>query len=87
MNCTGLGAKALFGDAQLEPIRGQLSVLAPQPAVDYIILHENRYMFPRSDGIVLGGTFQYGNGDTTVDTATIRTIVGDHAAFFASMRR
>ena len=60
MNCTGLGAKGLFGDDQLEPVRGQLSVLAPQPAVDYTILHGNRSMFPRSDGTVLGGTFQHG---------------------------
>ena len=86
MNCTGLGAKALVSDTELEPIRGQLSVLAPQPAIDYITLHENRYMFPRSDGIVLGGTFQYGNGDVTVDPATVRTMVADHAAFFGSMR-
>ncbi|HTW82485.1 MAG TPA: FAD-dependent oxidoreductase [Candidatus Sulfotelmatobacter sp.] len=87
MNCTGLGAKALTGDSQLEPIRGQLSVLAPQPAVDYITLHENRYMFPRSDGIVLGGTFQHGDADLTVDPVIEKTIVADHAAFFAAMTR
>ena len=26
-NCTGLGAKALFSDAELTPIRGQLTIL------------------------------------------------------------
>ena len=85
MNCTGLGAKALFADDQLEPIRGQLSVLAPQPSIDYLTLHGGRYMFPRSDGIVLGGTFQHGNANLEPDEATIRTIVADHATFFASM--
>jgi D-amino-acid oxidase len=87
MNCTGLGAKALFNDDQLEPVRGQLSVLAPQPAVDYMVLHGNRYMFPCSDGIVLGGTFQHGATSLEPDDATVRTVVADHAAFFQSMRR
>ncbi|HEX3551370.1 MAG TPA: FAD-dependent oxidoreductase [Candidatus Elarobacter sp.] len=87
MNCTGLGAKSLANDAQLEPVRGQLSVLAPQPAVDYITLHGGRYMFPRSDGIVLGGTFEHGNANLTVDEATVRRIVADHAAFFGGMSR
>jgi glycine/D-amino acid oxidase-like deaminating enzyme len=86
MNCTGLGAKAFTGDAQLEPIRGQLSVLAPQPAIDYVTLHGSRYMFPRSDGIVLGGTFQFGDADLAPDDATVRRVVADHAAFFAAMR-
>jgi D-amino-acid oxidase len=87
MNCTGLGAKPLFGDEQLEPVRGQLSVLAPQPGVDYATLHGGRYMFPRSDGIVLGGTFQHGATSLDPDDATVRTIVADHAAFFTAMRR
>jgi len=86
MNCTGLGSKALFGDAELEPVRGQLSVLAPQPAVDYMVLHANRYMFPRTDGIVLGGTFQHGNANLAPDDGTIKQVVADHAAFFAAMR-
>ena len=85
MNCTGLGAKELTGDTQLEPIRGQLSVLAPQPAIDYITLHGGHYMFPRSDGIVLGGTFQHGNADLQPSVATQAEVVADHAAFFSHM--
>src|SRR3546814_1651143 len=30
-NCTGLGARALFGDTELQPVRGQLAILLPQP--------------------------------------------------------
>lgn len=86
MNCTGLGAKELTGDTQLEPIRGQLSVLAPQAAIDYITLHGGHYMFPRTDGIVLGGTFQHGNADMQPNVATEAEIVADHAAFFSHMR-
>ncbi len=34
-NCTGLGAKALFGDDELTPVQGQLVYLPPDPGVDY----------------------------------------------------
>lgn len=85
LNCTGLGARELTDDGELVPIRGQLSVLVPQPAIDYITLHGSRYMFPRSDGIVLGGTFQHGNANLQPDAATEEKIVSDHAAFFAQM--
>jgi glycine/D-amino acid oxidase-like deaminating enzyme len=34
VNCTGLGAKALFKDDELMPIKGQLTFLLPQPEVD-----------------------------------------------------
>lgn len=56
-NCTGLGARALFGDQKLYPVRGQLAVLLPQPEVDYCYLGGDAYMFPRRDGIILGGTW------------------------------
>ncbi len=56
-NCTGLGARDLFGDKELEPLRGQLAVLLPQPEIDYALLGPgNLYMFSRSDGLILGGT-------------------------------
>jgi D-amino-acid oxidase len=38
-NCTGLGARALFNDAELTPVRGQLTVLLPQPEVTYSTLY------------------------------------------------
>lgn len=57
-NCTGLGARALFCDQKLSPVRGQLEVLLPQPEIDYCYLSSG-YMFPRRDGIVLGGTWDH----------------------------
>lgn len=56
-NCTGLGAKSLFDDQILTPVRGQLEVLVPQPEVDYCYLADAGHMFPRRDGIILGGTW------------------------------
>jgi glycine/D-amino acid oxidase-like deaminating enzyme len=57
-NCTGLGARTLFNDQKLGPVRGQLEILLPQPEIDYCYLSSG-YMFPRHDGIVLGGTFDH----------------------------
>jgi D-amino-acid oxidase len=57
VNCTGLGAKALFGDDELIPVKGQLSFLPPQP--DYLVMSDQfLYMYPRHDGILLGGTYE-----------------------------
>jgi D-amino-acid oxidase len=83
-NCTGLGSRALFDDPVLEPIRGQLSILEPQPAVNYVYLTAgNLYMFPRDDGIVLGGTFERGNWSTSVDLVAQARIIAAHKALFA----
>ena len=62
VNCTGLGAKALFGDEDLIPVKGQLTVLVPQPEVTYMFPN----MLPRSDGIVLSGGMRL-RGDWTLD--------------------
>ena len=57
-NCTGLGSRDLFGDQELEPRRGQLAILEPQPNIRYAVLGQFGYMFPRADGILLGGTLR-----------------------------
>ena len=61
INSSGLGARELFDDKEMHPYKGQLTLLTPQPDVDYetagglastsgyagVSLH----MSPRSDGI------------------------------------
>lgn len=86
-NCTGLGAKALVGDDELTPVRGQLTILLPQPEVQYAILAGDLYMFPRSDGIVLGGTHDEGEWSLEPDLARKQQILEGHRAFFESFRR
>ena len=86
VNCTGLGAKALFGDLELVPIRGQLTFLLPQPDVDYIVIRDNFYMFPRADGVLLGGTFDRGNWSLEVDDEVRRRILAGHRALFEGLR-
>jgi D-amino-acid oxidase len=85
-NCTGLGAKALFGDEELTPIRGQLTVLLPQPEVTYATLYENTYMFSRRDGVVLGGTHEMGDWNLQPDMATKAAILAKQAQLFDGMR-
>lgn len=86
VNCTGLGAAGLFGDEQLMPVKGQLTILFPQPEVDYIAIQRGLYMFPRSDGILLGGTFERGDASLDVDAEAERRIVEGHQRLFAGMR-
>jgi glycine/D-amino acid oxidase-like deaminating enzyme len=74
-NCTGLGARALFGDTELVPARGQLVHLEPQPEADYNILADRAYVFPRSDAIVCGGTFDRGDWSLEPDPETTERIL------------
>ena len=85
-NCTGLGAKALFGDEELTPIRGQLTFLVPQPEVTYATLYENTYMFSRRDGVALGGTHEMGDWNLEPDLATKAAILAKQAKLFDGMR-
>lgn len=86
-NCTGLGAKALFNDAELTPVKGQLTFLLPQPEVEYSVIYSGLYMFSRHDGIVLGGTHDEGNWSLDVDNQVRDEIVAKQKEFFESMRR
>ncbi len=82
VNCTGLGAKALFGDEELVPIKGQLTMLVPQPDVTYIVAG----MMPRSDGIALGSTNERDVWTLEVDEDAQRRVIEEHKQIFDSMR-
>jgi glycine/D-amino acid oxidase-like deaminating enzyme len=87
MNCTGLGAKTLFDDAELTPVKGQLTVLLPQPEIDYIVLADDLYMMPRADGILLGGTHERGEWSLDVNKDAMDRVVRGHQQFYQTMRR
>ena len=87
-NCTGLGAGKLFGDTEIIPIRGQLTFLLPQPEVQYMTVGPgDGYMFPRHDGILLGGTHERDDWNLEPDQATIDRVLREHAELFAKVRR
>ncbi len=85
-NCTGLGSRELFGDTVLQPARGQLAILLPQPEVRYAYMGTAGYMFPRADGIVLGGTFELDEWDATPDPKAIAQILASHKRFYDGFR-
>lgn len=76
-NCSGLGARSLFGDEKLFPVRGQLEVLLPQPEIDYGYIGPG-HMFPRSDGIFLGGTFDRDDWSLEVNPEHSSYILNTH---------
>jgi glycine/D-amino acid oxidase-like deaminating enzyme len=84
-NCTGLGARALFGDQKLSPVRGQLEVLLPQPEVDYCYLSSG-YMFPRRDGIILGGTWDRDDWSLTPKAKHTTRILEEHAEIMKGLK-
>jgi len=85
-NCTGLGAKALFDDEELTPIKGQLTILLPQPEVQYAMIFGDQYMFPRSDGVLLGGTHERGEWSLEPNLERKRELLAAHQAFFGAFR-
>jgi glycine/D-amino acid oxidase-like deaminating enzyme len=85
VNCTGLGARTLFSDSELIPIKGQLTYLLPQPEVNYVVLADELYMFPRRDGIVLGGTHVRGDWSLEPDLVAKNRILAGHAKLFSPL--
>jgi hypothetical protein len=81
VSCLGLGAGAVFGDAAVLPIRGQLIHLRPQ-ALSYLLDHPAGYMVPRADALVLGGTFEEGISEARTEPAACARILDDNRRFF-----
>jgi D-amino-acid oxidase len=93
VNCTGLGSATLFGDTELVPIKGQLTLIPPQPEVNYRAngrlpnAEAAASMNPRSDGIVLGNLQDRGNASLTPDPDVIERNVRAAIDFFAAVRQ
>ena len=70
VNATGYGARALFNDSSLTPVRGQLARLIPQPEVNYGLYYKGVSFVPRRDGLVfqsVGEDDYYGFNDATAE--------------------
>jgi D-amino-acid oxidase len=97
VNCTGLGSRELFGDQELVAMKGQLTVLVPQPEVDYSMTGAGRvngdlpggglHMMPRADGIVLGGTRERDVWTLEPNPDELKRVVDGHHEFFSAMHR
>ena len=98
VNCTGLGARELFNDQELVPVKGQLTVMLPQAEVRYQTNGPNDpaaqqrpggigiHMMARGDGIVLGGTAQRDVWTLEPDEDERKRVVDSHIAMFSAMK-
>jgi D-amino-acid oxidase len=78
IDCAGLGARELVGDASLFAIRGQV-VRVKQVGIERFWLDDYgprglAYIVPRSNDIILGGTAQEGDEQLEPDPATAAAI-------------
>jgi D-amino-acid oxidase len=95
INCTGLGSKDLFGDPGMIPVKGQLLLLRPQPALDYLFSGYDgkrtgedchdwvQYVFPRHDALVVGGTYQETVNNEAAHPETCKTLAKHLKAIFS----
>jgi len=87
INATGYGARSLFDDTSVIPVRGQLARMIPEPAVGYGLLYKGVAFVPRRDGLVfqvIGENDYYGFNDasTTPDRAEAELAVNTIAGLF-----
>ena len=61
--------------------------IVPQPEVNYMTVGPSSvYMFPRQDGILLGGTHERGDFRLEPDPSTVDRVLRENGALFANMR-
>jgi hypothetical protein len=53
INCTGYGARQLWSDESIVPVRGQIAWLIPQEGVHYGLYYKGVNVLGRRDGIVV----------------------------------
>ena len=68
VNCAGLGAREVAKDETVYPIRGQTMLVdAPDIRVGYMDNRTIDHIFPRADGVLLGGVKREGDWNRQLD--------------------
>ena len=76
VNCSGVGARELARDPGVYPLRGQTMLLdAKGVRVGYMDNETIDHIFPRADGVLIGGVKQKGNWNRQLDPATAADIL------------
>jgi hypothetical protein len=90
INCTGYGARALWKDDSLTPVRGQIAWLIPQPDANYGLYYSGVGVLCRRDGIAVqslkGDTEGFGDSSESPDRAEAERVVGVLAELFDRIR-
>jgi len=90
IHATGFGARALFGDRAVIPVRGQTARLIPQPEITYGLRTDTLSVVPRSDGLLvqaLGHGGDFGNDNIAPNRAETEAAVRQLAAIVDGMRK
>jgi len=96
INCTGYGARALWKDESVIPVRGQIAWLIPQPEVNYGFYYQSLNVLGRRDGIVVQASEQgeasgwrddNENPDRGEAERAVQTLVGMYAKMGAAKGR
>jgi D-amino-acid oxidase len=90
INCTGYGARSLWKDDSIVPVRGQIAWLPPQPEVNYGLYYRDVSTVSRSDGIVVqsiagGDLGGYKDDNETVSREEADQAVGVIEALYSRM--
>lgn len=86
VNCAGLASKQLFPDDKLTAVRGQVMRVRAPWVKHYINFNGQNYIIPNFDTVVLGGTTQRGNFDTTVSEEDTHHILEGCCKLVPSLR-
>ncbi|XP_054651529.1 D-aspartate oxidase [Dunckerocampus dactyliophorus] len=88
VNCSGLGSRAVAGDGQVYPIRGQV-LRAEAPWLEHFIRDSdgNTYIYPGAQYVTLGGTRQVGDERLQVDRRDSESILERCTLLEPSLRR
>ena len=88
INCTGYGARELFADNSIIPVRGQLARMVPQPGVHYALLYRSTLFLARRDEFVFQhftGEYQgFNDQSTEPDRMEAERAVNSIAQLFAA---
>ncbi len=70
VHCTGVGARTVAADSSVYPLRGQvIKIAASHIQQGYMDDDHFTYLFPRNDGVILGGISQPNNWSLDPDPA------------------
>src|SRR5262249_36303180 len=91
INCPGYGARALWKDESITPVRGQIAWLIPQEDVHYAFYYHGVGVVARRDGVVVqlleGGDMRgYGDDHEVADRAEAEHGVGIVAELYSRMK-
>ena len=89
INCTGYGARALWGDDSVVPVRGQIVWLTPQDDVHYSVFYNGLNVVGRRDGIVVQETgpddnFGWNDDNETADPVAAQAAIDKLKTIYAA---